>query len=83
MRVLLAGRSVQSRAGPSRPTLLRMKTPTVLLEEVNPNGNVQALVEQEDRVAYLYLYSAEETGLPRVRSCWVSAMTITSAPASE
>lgn len=48
-----------------------MKTPTVLLEEVNPNGNVQALVEQEDRVAYLYLYSAEETGLPRVRSCWV------------
>lgn len=41
-----------------------------LLESGSPNGNAYALVEQDDRVAYLYLSGDEESGLG-TRSCWV------------
>ncbi|MFL5385305.1 MAG: suppressor of fused domain protein [Longimicrobiaceae bacterium] len=41
-----------------------------LLVHDSPNGNAQAYVEQDDRVAYLYLAGDETSGLG-VRSCWV------------
>lgn len=44
----------------------------VLLEEVGPNRNVQAVVEVDDATCYLYLHFAEDTGLAEeVRSVWV------------
>ena len=44
--------------------------PGPLLEEVGPNGNVQAVVEVDDDVCFLYLHGLEETGIG-VRSVWV------------
>jgi hypothetical protein len=44
--------------------------PRTILEEVSPNGNVQAIVEHDDRVAYFYLCGAPETDFG-LRSCWV------------
>jgi len=41
-----------------------------LLVHDSPNGNAQAYVEQDGRVAYLYLAGDEMSGLG-VRSCWV------------
>lgn len=41
-----------------------------VFEEVSPNGNVQALVEQDERVAYFYLRGAPDTDFG-LRSCWV------------
>jgi hypothetical protein len=43
---------------------------TTLLEEVNPHGNIQAVVEHDESVCFLYLYPAPETGLG-MRSVWV------------
>ena len=54
-----------------------MPEPTVLLEEVSPNGNITAVVEQDERVAYFYLWPAKETNLT-MRSCWVR--NLVSAP---
>lgn len=41
-----------------------------LLEDVSPNGNVVARVEQDERCAYLYL-AGEADGPFGLRSCWV------------
>jgi hypothetical protein len=42
----------------------------VLLEEVNPLGNVQAVVEADGRVCYFYLFGSEEIDFG-MRSVWV------------
>ena len=41
-----------------------------LLEEVNPNGNIQAVVESDDDVCYFYLFGAADTQF-RLKSVWV------------
>jgi hypothetical protein len=41
-----------------------------LLEEVNPNGNIQAIVESDDDACYFYLFSAPDTKLG-TKSVWV------------
>lgn len=47
-----------------------MREPEVILEETSPHGNLEAIVEQDDRVAYLYLRSpeGEDFGL---KNCWI------------
>lgn len=47
-----------------------MSEPSVLLEDVSPNGNVSVIVEQDDRVACMYLLS-EVSGERQVKSCWL------------
>lgn len=47
-----------------------MSEPTVLLEDFSPNGNVTAIVEQDDRVACMYLL-LEVGGERQVKSCWL------------
>jgi hypothetical protein len=47
-----------------------MQKAEVLLEDISPNGSMQAIVEQDDRVVYFYLVPSPDTGLAR-RSCWV------------
>jgi hypothetical protein len=42
----------------------------VVFEEVSPHGFVEAVVEQDDRVAFFYLHGPPESGFG-VRSCWV------------
>ena len=42
----------------------------VLLEEVGPNGNIQAVVEADEDVCYFYLFGDEGTNFG-VRSVWV------------
>ena len=42
----------------------------VLLEELNPNGNIQAVVEVDEDVCFFYLVGDPETELG-VRSVWV------------
>jgi hypothetical protein len=44
--------------------------PETLIEEVSPNGNIQAFVEQDDRVAHFYLWGGPESEFG-TRSCWV------------
>src|SRR5437899_12961113 len=41
-----------------------------LLEEVSPHGNVQAIVEQDDRVVHFYLWGGPDSSFG-MRSCWV------------
>jgi hypothetical protein len=41
-----------------------------LLEEVNPNGNIQAVVESDDDVCYFYLFAAPGTQFG-MKSVWV------------
>jgi len=41
-----------------------------LLEVVNPNGNIQAVVESDGHVCYFYLFSKPETGFG-TKSVWV------------
>ena len=41
-----------------------------LLEEVSPNGNIQAVVESDDEVCYFYLFAAPDTRLG-MKSVWV------------
>ena len=41
-----------------------------LLEEVNPNGNIQAVVESDDDTCYFYLFAAPHTQLG-TKSVWV------------
>jgi hypothetical protein len=42
----------------------------ILFEEVSPLGNVQAVVEADERVCFFYLYGAQDCGFG-VRSVWV------------
>jgi Suppressor of fused protein (SUFU) len=42
----------------------------VLLEEVGPNGNIQAVVEVDEDVCFFYLFGAQETDFG-MRSVWV------------
>lgn len=42
----------------------------VLLEEVGPNGNIQAVVESDDDVCFFYLFGAPETDF-EMKSVWV------------
>ena len=42
----------------------------VLLRETSPNGNIEAVVEQDDRVVYFYLAGAPETDFG-LKACWV------------
>jgi hypothetical protein len=51
----------------------------ILFEEVNPNGNIQALVEVEADVCFFYLHGAPETEFG-VKTCWVR--NLVPAPAS-
>ena len=41
-----------------------------LLEEINPNGNIQAVVESDDNVCYFYLLGAPDTQFG-MKSVWV------------
>lgn len=56
-----------------------MSDSTCLLEEVSPNGNIQATVEQDDRVAYFYLRGAADSGF-EFKACWVR--NLVAAPTS-
>src|SRR4051812_32418586 len=47
-----------------------MSDADVLLEGTGPNGNIQAMVESDDRVCYFYLFGAPETDFG-MRSVWV------------
>jgi hypothetical protein len=47
-----------------------MAAGTLLLEENNPNGNIQAIVESEDGACYFYLCGAPETKFG-VKPVWV------------
>ena len=51
----------------------------VLLEEVSPHGNVEAIVEEDGKSVYFYLRGAPDTGF-EVKSCWVR--NLAPAPAS-
>lgn len=44
--------------------------PTVLLEEQSPCCPITAVVEQDNRVAYFYLWGPEESSFG-VKSCWI------------
>ena len=41
-----------------------------VLSDISPYGLVQAVVEQDERVIYFYLFGAEHTDFG-MRSCWV------------
>jgi hypothetical protein len=47
-----------------------MSQAKTLLEEVSPHGNVQAVVEQDDRVVHFYLWGGRDSSFG-TRSCWV------------
>ena len=47
-----------------------MSEPIEVLSDISPYGLVQAVVEQDDRVIYFYLFGAEHTDFG-MRSCWV------------
>jgi len=47
-----------------------VKPPQVIVSEVSPNGNIEAVIEQDDRVAYFYLHGLEDSEFG-TRSCWV------------
>lgn len=46
-----------------------MEAPIVLCSSESPNGNVEAFVDQDSRVAYFYVRSADDAF--RMRSCWL------------
>jgi len=48
-----------------------MSEPRILKEEVGPNGNIRALVEDDGRSVHLYLEGTSEDHPFGVRSCWV------------
>lgn len=47
-----------------------MSKTQILLDELSPNGNLSAIVEDDSRSVYFYLHGAPETEFG-VRSCWV------------
>ena len=51
----------------------------LLIEQISPHGNLQAFVEQDRRVAYLYLQGPADTDFG-VRSCWIR--NLAEAPAT-
>ncbi|MFC1854106.1 hypothetical protein ACFL27_28315 [candidate division CSSED10-310 bacterium] len=38
--------------------------PETIIEDVSPNGNIQAFVEQDDRVTHFYLWGGPESEMP-------------------
>jgi hypothetical protein len=44
--------------------------PQTLIEDVSPDGNLQAFVEQDDRVAHFYVWGGPDSGFG-TRACWV------------
>lgn len=44
--------------------------PEIVLSEISPHGNFEAIVEQDDRVAFLYLNPKEKEFI-EMKSCWV------------
>lgn len=48
-----------------------MSEPRILKEEVGPNGNIRALVEEDGRSVHLFLEGTSEDHPFGVRSCWV------------
>ncbi|UII30446.1 suppressor of fused domain protein [Fulvivirga ulvae] len=50
------------------------KEPEVLLEEESPLCPIKAIVEQDERVVYFYLWGDEETNFG-IKSCWVRNLT--------
>lgn len=55
-----------------------MNAPEILVEEVSPNGNVFAIVEQNEHCCHFYLNGHESTSFG-IKSCWVR--NFQSAPA--
>jgi hypothetical protein len=47
-----------------------MSEPEVLLHDVSPHGNLEAVVEQDHRVAHLYLRATENEDFG-LKTCWV------------
>lgn len=47
-----------------------MNEPKILVTDMSPNGNIEAIVEQDDRVVHMYLSGRKESSFG-VRSCWV------------
>jgi hypothetical protein len=56
-----------------------MKEPEIVIEETSPHGNLEAILKQDDRVAYLYLRALDREDLG-IRSCWIR--NLASAPES-
>lgn len=48
--------------------------PQILLEDSSPHGNLEAIVEQDDRVAYLYVRASHRNDLA-VKSCWLGNLS--------
>ena len=42
----------------------------LLLEQISPHGNLKAFVEQDRRVAYLYLQGPKDSGFG-IKACWI------------
>lgn len=47
-----------------------MSSPEILLEDVSPNGNIQAVVERNNNTLYFYLFGSDDVEFG-MRSCWV------------
>lgn len=50
------------------------REPEVLLEEESPLCPIKAIVEQDDRVVYFYLWGSEDTNFG-IKTCWVRNLT--------
>lgn len=48
----------------------------IVAESVSPNGNVEAYVEQDERVAYFYLRVDDSVDPPALRTCWVRNLAV-------
>ncbi|NMM47804.1 suppressor of fused domain protein [Marinigracilibium pacificum] len=48
----------------------KVQKPEILLEESSPSCPITAIVEQDDRVAYFYLWGPDNSDFG-VRSCWI------------
>lgn len=51
-----------------------MSEPEIVLNEVSPHGNLEAIIEQDDRAAHLYLRSPEFDGFG-LKTCWIRNLT--------
>ncbi len=47
-----------------------MNEPKILCSSVSPNGNIEAVAEEDDRVVYFYLFPQPGTSFS-MKSCWV------------
>src|SRR5690606_12469677 len=59
-----------SRRG-ARPAGSIMSEPRILKEEIGPNGNIRAVVEEDGRSVHLYLEGTTDDHPFGVRSCWI------------